>query len=148
MATGTHTGTNYAVANAPTPATLLNAGQWGGKVRVLEDKITVGAAADSGSILKVGKLPKGAIPLVTFLKYSGSATTTFAIGSSDDTDMLGVFTAVGTTPSQYALPTTGSSTYGGANIPLVADTVIEMLAAAQAMTSGDVFDIKILYATE
>ena len=139
MATGTHTGANYAVVSAPTPDTYLYASQWKGKVRCLEDIVTVGAAGDAGSILKVGKLPKSCIPLFTLIKYSGSDTATLAIGSSADTDLLGVATAIGTTPVQTILPTV-------ANTPLTADTEIEILTAADGIASGDTLQVKIFYA--
>jgi hypothetical protein len=141
MATGTLTGTNYAIANAPTPSTLLESSKWGGKVRCIEDIITAAAAYDAASIVKIGALPKGAIPIMTVIKYSGSATMTLAVGSTADTDLLGVFTALGTTPTQMALPSIP-------NTPLTADTVMEMLVAATGIASGDIFHVKMLYAVE
>jgi len=140
MATGTHTGANYTVATATTtgPDAYLQANQMGNKVRCIEDIVTVGAAGDAGSILVLGKLPKGAIPILTAIKYIGSSTATLAIGSAADTDLLGVASAITTTATQLILPTVG-------NTPLTAETVIQALSAAANFTSGDTLDVKILY---
>lgn len=141
MATGTMRGANNTVANAPTPATLLNYGQGEGKLSFIMDRVVIDDTYDAGSILKMGgKIPKGSMPLFGKVNYStGSSTATLKIGSADNDDLFGTATDLNATNEQDIWPTVP-------NTPLEADTEVEILTAAAALASNDVLTLVIFFA--
>lgn len=51
---------HYKAALVTSPSARIHQGDWGGKVRYMEDSITLDADAADGDIVKVGRLPAGA----------------------------------------------------------------------------------------
>ena len=78
-------GVNYAKYNS-TPPQMVDVDQWGGRVRVMYDTYTETAAMETGSTIKVGRLPKGARFLygyITTSKSLGTTTVKIEIGSTE-----------------------------------------------------------------
>lgn len=87
MATSANKGTNYDVADSPTPETALSHALWGGKVRVQLDTFTSAAQIDAGSTIKVARLPRGAVPLAIGVASAGvGAATTLEVGDGTTAD--------------------------------------------------------------
>lgn len=140
MATSTLRGTNNTVANAPTPATLLNYGQGLARLSVVKDKATAIAQMGAGSIFKLGaKLPKDAVPVFGIVNFTGTSTATLKIGSADNDDLFGTATALATTPNQVIMPTVTT--------PLTADTEIQVLTATAAIVTDEVLEVVVVFAT-
>ena len=142
MSTGTTYGANFTIADNPTPATVLDSPKWGGKVRCVQDTVTLAAQYDAGSYLYVGKVPIGAIPLFGIINYrTGSSTATLSIGSLTTATLFGSATALATTKTQVTYPTVP-------NTKLTAITDILCLTADAALLTSDVLDVKLFYAVE
>lgn len=138
-------GTNYLLANTPAPATYLESEKWGGHVRALVEHFT-GSIVSSGDTIYVGKLPKGALPIVSYVRYNGSDTGIISLGYSGDADALGQATALTTTKTQTLIPTAAQM-----NTPLTADRNIYATygsSGAHAMASADTLDVAILFTKE
>lgn len=139
MATLTAYGANYTVADNPTPSTTLDGGKWGSKVRHISDVVTMTTAADAGSLVYVGKLPKGAIPLVTLFSCDdATSTATGVIGYATDTNALGAITAITTTQEQTVWPAVF-------NTPLTADQDIYITTATAATSAATEWRVTIIY---
>jgi hypothetical protein len=141
----TRYGTNATKLAALTPSNMLNAEQSGGVVRSMVERYT-GTTVNSGDLLYLGKMPKGAIPLGGFLRYTGSDTGVLSIGYAGDTDALGTATALATTATQYLVPTTAQM-----NTPLTADRDIYATfgsGPAHVLASTDKIEINYLYAKD
>lgn len=142
MATLTAYGDNYTIAANVTPATNLDSAKWRGKVKHISDSITMTTAADAASIVYVGKLPKGAVPLYTiFNNDDATSTATGIIGYTGDTNALGTITAITTTKTQLVAPTVF-------NTPLTADKDVYITTAAAATSASTTWNVTIFYGTE
>lgn len=140
MATGTTYGTNYTLAAAAAPSTFLDSAKWGGKVRGCTEKFVAAAAYDAGSIIYVGQVPKGAVPLFAIISTAAGVTgaVTGTIGSADDADLFGTFTTLATT-SQQMLVTTAPNT------PLTADTEIRIVTADDTFASAGEIEVSLFW---
>ena len=80
-------GVNFTKQDNPKSTNIIDAGIWGGKVRVQIDNYVTDATEDAGSTIKMGRLPVGATVLEMIL-YHGAlgATVTFDIGDENDVD--------------------------------------------------------------
>lgn len=136
-------GVNFAVADAPTPATVLATEKWGGRVKTLQDKYTALATVATGTLIKVGKMPKGAIPLGGSIRYSGASTGTLTFGYTGATSALGAATALATTKTQRLYP---SATQWGA--PLTAAQDIYATLAGHNLATGDILCVELKFAKD
>lgn len=143
MATATYHGANYTVAdNSPKVGSFLPADEWGGNVKAILDSFlaTADDTGDAGSLIYVGKLPKGAVPLGGFVHSNGAITFTGTIGWSGDADALGdiaAFTGAGT---QAIGPD-----YGTIMSKQTTARDVYITTATQAITSGDEITVVIFY---
>lgn len=139
MATITAYGDNYTVAANVTPSTNLDPAKWKGKVHQLSDVVTMTTAGDAGSIVYVGKLPAGSIPLFTlFNSDDATSTATGIIGYSGDTDALGAISAMVTTPTQVVAPTVF-------NTPLTEEKDIFITTETAATSAATEWHVTICY---
>jgi hypothetical protein len=144
MATATVYGTNYTIVANVTPSTALEACKWQGKVRCVEDVCTMAAASDAASILYIGKLPKGAIPIAVILASDTTNGVTAIVGYTGDTDALGgcgTLAASLTGGAKVCVPTVP-------NTPLTEDKTIYVTTGTAALESASVLHSKILYTVE
>ena len=144
MATATVYGANYTIAGNVTPSTALESCKWQGRVRVLADISTVGVAvADAASLIYIGKLPKGALPLFTQLASDTTNAVTGTIGWSGDTDALGTFSTLANSMTTAQPVTTMPTVY---NTPLTADRDVYITTAAAGLEAAAVVASRIYYA--
>jgi len=142
MATLTAYGTNYTIADNVTPSTYLNPAKWTGDIKHVSDVITMTTAADAASIVYVGKLPKGAVPLYTiFNTDDATSTATGTIGYAGDTNALGAISAINTTLTQVVTPTVY-------NTPLTAAKDIYVTTATAATSASTEWHVTIAYGME
>ena len=122
MATGTFSGTNFALQDTPVVGTFPRAAYGGGIVYCSSDDVFAsGSDLDSGSTMKVGKLPKGAVVLYSILwpidtdtfgaQDTMSNAVTGSLGISGDTDLFGTFSTLGTATPQIVTPKPDGTTY-------------------------------------
>jgi len=97
-------GANFAIAESPTPSNLLEVQVWGGRVRAIVDKVTVTETLATQTIIRMGKMPKGALPLHGFLRFTGASTATLQIGYTGRLYALGNATELTTTKTQSLYP--------------------------------------------
>lgn len=140
MATGTTYGTNMTIALAATPAAFLDAAKWGGKVRCCEETFTAAAAYDATSIIYVGQLPKGAVPLFAILSTAAGVTgaVTGTIGSAADADLFGTFTSIAAASVQKLVTT-------APNVALTVDTDIRIVTADDTFASGGIITVQLFW---
>jgi hypothetical protein len=142
MATLTAYGTNYTIASNVTPSTLLNPAKWTGDIKHISDVVVMTTAADAASLVYVGKLPKGAIPLYTvFNTDDATSTATGIIGYASDTNALGAITAITTTLTQLVEPTVW-------NTPLTAAKDVYVTTATAATSASTNWHVTIAYGME
>jgi hypothetical protein len=145
MATGTAYGTNYTIAANVTPLTALEACKFQGKVRVIADTITLSGAHDAGSLLYVGKLPKGSIPLFSQFASDTTNAVTGTAGWSGDADALGTLSTLANSLTT-AQPVTAVPTVP--NTLLTEDKDVYVTTAAAALEDGAVVHSRLYYALE
>ena len=139
MATFTAYGANYTVAANVTPATALNPATWTGDVKHISDVVTMTTAGDAGTLVYVGKLPKGAVPLYTiFNSDDATSTATGTIGYAGDTDALGNISAITTTLTQVVTPTVY-------NTALTASKDVYITTATAATSASTEWHVTIFY---
>jgi hypothetical protein len=141
MATGTQYGANYTVAKNVTPSTVLAGAKWQGRVCHIHDEITMSQVCDSGSILYIGTLPKGAIAIAVNLSCDTTNAVTGTIGYTGDTDALGTFTTLAASNvagGKWSIPTVG-------NTPLTGEKDIYITTAGAGLESASVLKTDILY---
>jgi len=93
---GTVYGTNATIVNAAgPPGSFVNAGKWGGKVRVMTDTYEAASLA-AGSVIRVAQIPKDAIVL-GLSNYQtddlGTSTMSIKVGVSANDDLFDGYTA-------------------------------------------------------
>jgi len=137
-------GTNATVliSTGVTPSTALQAEKQGGKVRTITDKFT-GAACPVGTLIYLGQMPKGAIPLGGSIRYSGSSTATLQIGYTGATSALGTATALATTKTQRLYPS--ANQWG---VPLTANVDIYATVGTKALVTSNILYFEYEYAKE
>lgn len=140
MAASTQYGANYATAKAATPATLLRHAQWGGKVRVQRDVATLTSDSDIGSLIYIGRLRKGTLPLRVIIKGATAKAVTGTIGWAGSAAALGTFTTLATALPQILMPTSP-------NEVLTEDTEIYITTAGANADANDVIVTDIEFAT-
>ncbi len=140
MAASTQYGANYAAARDAGPATLLRHAQWGGKVRNQRDVATLSSDSDIGSLIYVGKLRKGTLPLRVIIKGATTKAVTGTIGWAGSSAALGTFTTLATGGPQILFPTSP-------NTVLTEDKDIYITTAGANADAGDVIVTDIEYAT-
>lgn len=96
----TYYGTNATIVNAAgPPGSFVNAGKWGGKVRVMTDTYEAASLA-AGSVIRVAQIPKDAI-LLGLSNYQnddlGTSTLVIKAGVADDDTLFDGYTAQTTT---------------------------------------------------
>ena len=138
-------GTNATVliSTGVTPATALKAEQNGGARRTIQDKYTAAGTIAVGSLIFLGQIPKGAIPLGGSIRYSGSSTGTLSIGYTGATSALGATTALATTKTQKLYP---NLTQWGS--PLTAAVNVYATLAGHALGTSDIIAFDYDYAKE
>lgn len=145
MATATIYGANYTVAKNVTPATYLKASQWGGKVRCHRDVAKASAASDAGSLIYIGTLPKGCIPIGVTLASDTTNAITGTVGWSGDTDALGTFKTLAASLTTGLVQRTMPTVY---NTPLTEDKDVYITTAAAALESGKIVISDLMYMVE
>lgn len=142
MAASTQYGVNYAKAGSPQSDEYMQSAQWGAKVRAQVDVATLDSDSDIGSLIYVGKLRKGDIPIRTTIKSPNvSNAVTGTIGWSGDTDALGTFTTLATHAAQILTPTVY-------NTPLTEDKDIYITTAAANAEADDLIVTTLEFARE
>jgi hypothetical protein len=118
----TFEGTNFALQDTPLVGTFVRAAYGGGIVYCSSDDCFA-ASTDlgTGSVLKVGKLPKGAVVLKTVIWAIAAATfgapdamanaVTGVLGITGDTDLFGDVAALNATTIQTIAPKPDGTTY-------------------------------------
>lgn len=78
-------GVNFTKQETPKSTNIIDAGKWGGKVRVQFDDYTTDASEDAGSTIKLAKLPVGA-NVIEMILYHGAlgASVTLELGDEND----------------------------------------------------------------
>ena len=96
---GTVYGVNATIENAAgPPGSFLQAGKWGGKVRVMTDTYEAASLA-AASVIRVAKVPKGSVVLrISHVQMDdlGTSTITIAVGVADDTTLFDAATVIST----------------------------------------------------
>ena len=142
MATLTAYGTNYTIADNVTPSTALNPAKWTGDIKHISDVVVMTTAADSASLVYVGKLPKGAIPLYTiFNTDDATSTATGIIGYTGDTNALGTISSISATPLQVVAPVV-------VNTPLTAAKDVYITTGADGTEASTNWHVTIAYGME
>lgn len=142
MAASTQYGVNYAKAGSPQADSYMQSAQWGAKVRAQVDVATLTANSDIGSLIYVGKLRKGDIPLrTTIISSNISEAVTGSIGWAGDTDALGTFTTLATNAAQILTPTVY-------NTPLTEDKDIYITTAGANAEADDLIVTILEFARE
>jgi hypothetical protein len=142
MGASTQYGANYAAAASPLSEDYLQPSQRGGKVRAQIDVATLTANSDIGSLIYIGKLRKGDIPIRTTIKGTNvSNAVTGTIGWAGDTDALGTFTTLATNVAQVLSPTVY-------NTPLTEDKDIYITTAGANAEADDVIVTTIEFTRE
>ena len=141
----TYNADNYDVAENFDPASdsELAKGLWGGKVRVQVDTYTINAKA-SGTLINVGKLPKGATFLRGIIVTDGLGTgVTLQLGDSGDDDR---YMAATSAASAGALE---ANALAGIGYSVSADTdVVLKTGGATTAASNKTIKTVILYSLE
>jgi hypothetical protein len=140
MATGTTYGTNFTIALTAAPATFLDPGKWGGKVRCCQEAYTSAAQVDSGSYIYVGKLPAGAVPLFAIIATAAglAGAVTGTIGSIATPTLFGTFTSLNAASTQL-LNTTAPNT------PLTVDTDILIVTGGANFAASKTLTVQLFY---
>jgi len=128
----TYDSDNYALAvTANTPSTLLDPGQWGGRVRTQVSTYTC-ATTVTGSVIRIGKLPVGAVVLPTSSVHNAAlgGSTSMTIG---DTGSAARYATVADTSGEVF---TNFETAGGLNYEITADDVDIIITIGGASASG------------
>ena len=142
MATFTAYGTNYTIADNVTPSTALDPSKWTGDVKHISEVVTMTTAGDAGTLVYVGKLPKGAIPLYTiFNSDDATSTATGIIGYAGDTNALGTISAITTTLTQVVAPAVF-------NTALTAEKDVYVTTAAAATSASTTWHVTIFYGAQ
>ena len=124
--------TNYALAvTANTPSTLLDPGQWGGRVRAQVSDYTFAATA-SGTIVNLAYLPVGAVvlPGSSISSAALGASTSFTVG---DASSAARYCTVADSSSAAFTP---FETAGGVNNEIAAATQIITMTVAGTLTGA------------
>ncbi len=141
MAASTQYGANYTKARAAKPSRYLAAAQWGGKVRAQVDVAILSSNSDIGSLVYVGRLKKGQVPIAVIIRGTTSKAVTGTIGWAGTAAALGTFTTLATALPQTLLPVTPNS-------PLTQDRDIYITTAGANADANDVITTILLYAAE
>ena len=138
-------GVNYdiAVNHSPAEDSLINAGQWGGKVRVQVDSCNV-SDIEVGSTVKIARIPAGATLLWGKIFHEALGTNvTFAVGD-------------GTTADKYLAAASAAAAgllsfpvlYGTANLRVTVDTNIVITTAGATVASTKSIKTQVAYLLE
>ena len=143
MATTTIYGTNYTIADNVTPSTALNPAKWTGDIKHVSEVVAaIGTAYTDGTLIYVGKLPIGAVPLYTVFNTDSTASTaTGIIGYAGDTNALGAITSFKDTKTQVLAPTVW-------NTPLTAAKDVYITTATAAIDVAATYHVTIAYSVE
>jgi hypothetical protein len=142
MADSTQYGANYTKAASPQSDEYMQSAQWGAKVRVQVDQATLTSDSDIGSLIYVGKLRKGDIPIrTTIISPNASEAITGTIGWSGDADAMGTFTTLANNAAQILTPAVF-------NTPLTEDKDIYITTAGANGEADDVICTMIEFARE
>ncbi len=143
MTTASYHGVNYTVMdNTPTLVTRLQGNKWGGHIQVVSDSFTAtgGDTGSTGSLIYVGKLPAGAIPMFSVISSDGAITFTGTLGYSGDADALGDLAAFSGAGSQVLGPSATQIA-----TPLTAAQDIYLTTATQDIANGDAITVVLAY---
>lgn len=152
---------NAAIQNAPTPSTLLEAGEMSGKIRLAIGKYTPDGTETAGTVINLAKLPKGARLLPnSFVMFQAGQNAGLGVKIGDD-DADGVGTAAdddrylkASTPGASAVKVDLS---GAANIAAPAlitpyklggESWIQMTTENQTLTADKVIIAYLFYTLE
>ena len=128
----TYDSDNYALdVTANTPSTLLDPGQWGGRVRAQVSSYTC-ATTVTGSVIRVGKLPVGAVIL------PGSSINAAALGGSTSFTVgdTGSAARYATVADSSGATFTNFETTGGVNYEITSDDVDITVTIGGASATG------------
>ena len=156
-AAGTFNGTNYALQASPLAETLPNAKYSGGQVFCSVDECYAsGTSLGAGSVMKVGKLPAGAVVLYSIVYPIDTAThgapdamtnaVTGVLGIAGDTNLFGTVTALNSATPQVVVPNPDGTTYT-TNLTngLKADVDVFLTTAGAELTATEGVCVKIFY---
>jgi len=158
MATGTFSGTIFALQDSPTVGEFANAGNAKGNVYCSSDECYAsGSDLDAGSTLKVGKLPAGARVLYSIVWPIDTATfgapdamtnaVTGSLGISGDTNLFGTVADMNASElPQIIAPSPDGSTYT-TTVDNALDSSVDVLftSADAALTATEGIAVKIFY---
>jgi hypothetical protein len=157
MATGIFNGINFALQDTPVVGTFPRAAYAGGNVYCSSDDcFATGSDLDSGSTMKVGKLPKGAVVLFSIVWPIDTATfgaqdtmsnaVTGSLGISGDTDLFGTMTTFGTATPQIVTPKPDGTTYTTLlTNGLQEDVDVLLTTGGAALTATEGVHVEIFY---
>ncbi len=158
MATGTFSGTNYALKAAPAIGTWPYAAASNAPVYCLsEECYATGSDLDSGSTMNLGLLPVGAVvlfsvvwPIDTATFGTGDAMTnacTGQLGISGDADLFGDITDMNASAlPQVIEPGPDGTTYTTTlDFALTAETIVILTIGGAALTATEGVAVKIFY---
>lgn len=158
MATGTFSGTNFALQDSPAIGTYVHGKYGGGGVYCSSDECyATGSDLDAGSTLKVGKLPKGAVVLYSIVTPIDTATfgapdahtngVTGLLGISGDTDLFGNVADLNASAlPQVVVPKPDGTTYENTlDMGLAEDVDVLLTTATAALTATEGVSVKIFY---
>jgi len=144
----TYKGVNKTIVDNITPATVLDPGLAGGRVRIMYDTFTVATAVGlptTTDVIEVGdELPTGA-KVIDVVIWNGSAARELMVGDYEDTDRYNADAGVA------ALERTNTANIGyevdmtTASTP---DNQIILTPLVGAMTNAEVVKVAIIYTVE
>ena len=148
MAT-TYKGDYRTIADAITPATVLDPGTMGGKTRVMFDTITMvtGALPVADDTVELGaNLPKGA-RVMDIMFWCSDAATTWTIGDAEDPDRYHAGTTANTLEHMEAY---AGMMYQITDLPGVSpyDSQILATAVGATVTTASVIKFWVTYSVE
>lgn len=142
MGTQTRYGTNYTIADNPLVGSFISSKKWGGAVQCRTDVVVGGTDTGAGSILYVGKLPAGCIPVGVSLASNTGNAVTGTIGWSGDADALGTFETLANTLTTGQVENTMPTV---PNTALTADKDVYITTAGAALEENSVINVKMFY---
>ena len=159
---GTFTSVNAAITASPTIKTFI-AAPLKGRIRVMKDQgFWSGALLGQNSTMAFGKLPVGAVPILTIIEpiaSTGVPTVTtnaitgtigFLAGDTEaaDLDALGTFTTLAAVAPQLKTPTPDGTVYDGVT-PLREDRQVSVIfSGAIEGVAGEGINLTVLYTVD
>lgn len=144
-------GVNYTDIYQSDPSQKGDVGDIGGRVRILYDKYTASGALSSGTIIKMGKLPKGVRVVGWTLKHddlgaTGSCNVGWAAGANGDenADPNGFLDSVDLNSAANVLDETTDAAPAGLFKEFTEEVDVQIALSANTTAGGDL-ELAIFY---